>query len=44
MSKEQIEKKEKDYMALMKRLVRANLQSESKTAKSMNIWAVNNIT
>ena len=44
MSKEQIEKKEKDYMALMKRLVRANLQNESKTAKSMNIWAVNNIT
>ena len=41
-SKEQIA--EKDYLALMRRLVRANLQSESKTAEKMHIWGSKNMT
>jgi hypothetical protein len=41
-SKEQIE--EKVYLALVRRLVRANLQSESKTAKKMHVWRSKNKT
>ena len=44
MSEEQIEEKDKVYLTLIRRLVRSNLQSESKSAKWMNSWGSKNIT